>query len=770
MKNLVIVESPAKAKTIEKYLGRDFVVKSSFGHVRDLPKKGMSINIENDFVPTYEVNADKKKTVTELRKLAKEADTVWLASDEDREGEAIAWHLAEALNLKPEKTKRIVFHEITESAILEAIKHPRTVDKNIVDAQQARRVLDRLVGYELSPVLWKKVRPGLSAGRVQSVAVRLIVEREREIEGFEAASSYRIIGELLTAEGKTLKAEVPRRLKALEETRTWLEQAAKAAYSVLSVESKPSKRSPAAPFTTSTLQQEASRKLGFSVKQTMVLAQRLYEAGHITYMRTDSVNLAKSAVAQAAKKIEEAYGKEFVQVRTYKTKSAGAQEAHEAIRPTNFFTLAAGEDRNQQRLYELIWKRAIASQMAEAQLEKTVITINISTLSDNLEAKGEVVTFEGFLSVYLESSDDDETAEDDGLLPAVAVGESLELQELRAKQTFTRPKPRYTEASLVKQLEELGIGRPSTYAPTISTVQDRGYVEKADLEGQERNVTILTLKDGKITQQEETEITGADRSKLIPTPIGEVVTDFLVKYFSEVVDYQFTASVETEFDEVEEGKKVWNKMISEFYGPFHKTVTAAEGISRLEATDAREIGIDPKSGKPVIARVGRYGPMVQIGVAEDEDKPRFAGVPSGTKLDSLTLEAALKLFDLPRVIGETPEGEEITANTGRFGPYIKFGSLYVSIKPDDPYSITLERSLELIAEKKKAEAEKNIKEFDGSPIKVLNGRYGPYISDGKKNAKIPKDKEPAELTLEESKALLDAAPEKSKRRKIPRRK
>ncbi|MCF7917728.1 type I DNA topoisomerase [Candidatus Gracilibacteria bacterium] len=776
-KNLVIVESPAKAKTIEKFLGADFTVKSSFGHIRDLPKNGMSIDIEHGFEPTYEVSADKKKTVTELKKLAKDSDIVWLASDEDREGEAIAWHLSEALKLDDKKTKRIVFHEITKPAILKAIETPRKVDKNLVDAQQARRVLDRLVGYELSPVLWKKVKAGLSAGRVQSVSVRLVVEREREIDTFNSESSFKVTAEfdLGTESGNghsRLRAELPKKFKNEKEAKSFLEKCIGAEFKVEDLETKPSKKSPSAPFTTSTLQQEASRKLSFSVKQTMVVAQKLYESGKITYMRTDSVNLSDIALAQAAQEIESRFGKKFVEVRKYKTKSANAQEAHEAIRPTDISQDSISGDRNEERLYELIWKRTIASQMAEAILEKTTATIGISTTEEKLEAQGEVIKFEGFLKVYMESTDEENGNGEERILPPIKVGQVLSLQQMQARQTFSRPPARYTEASLVKKMEEMGIGRPSTYAPTISTIQDRGYIEKGDREGKPRFYTVLILNPGfksekpGILNKEEQEITGAERAKLFPTDIGQVVSDFLVKFFPDIVDYQFTAKVEEEFDAVARGEKVWNKMISEFYKPFHKTVESSADIAKSEAQGSRNLGVDPESGKPISVRIGRYGPMIQIGSSEDEEKPRFSSVPAGKRMDEITLEEALELFRLPRVIGKTKTGEEIAANFGRFGPYIKYGKMFVSIKPDDPFSITLEKALKLIAEKEKSEKEKYIQTFEGSAIQVLNGLYGPYITDGKKNAKIPKDKKPEKLTLSECEELIASAPAKGARRRF----
>ncbi len=765
-KNLVIVESPAKAKTIERYLGSDYDVRSSYGHVRDLPKKGMSVDIAHNFEPTYEVNADKAKVVRELKSAAKGAEVVWLASDADREGEAISWHLSQVLQVPETKVKRIVFHEITKPAIEAAIKNPRTVDLHLVDAQQARRVLDRIVGYELSPVLWKKVQGGLSAGRVQSVAVRLIVEREREIEGFLAKSQYKVTAEFGLQEGRTLKAELPKRFPAEADAQEWLEKVAGASFSIKSIDTKPGKRTPAAPFTTSTLQQEASRKLGFSVKQTMTVAQRLYEAGHITYMRTDSVILSEQALGAAAKAIEKLYGKQYASRRQYKTKSASAQEAHEAIRPTDFGVTELSGDRNQARLYDLIWKRAIASQMSEAQLERTEALVAISTVPDTLSAKGEQVKFDGFLKVYFESKDEEDEATED-ILPPLNVGQKLDLSVMTAAQVYDKPKPRYTEASLVKALEEMGIGRPSTYAPTISTIQDRGYVEKADVEGKERQVVRLEMPaSGKITRREETEGYGADRSKLLPTTVGIIVTDFLVKYFPAIVDYDFTAKVEEEFDEIAEGKQKWNRMISEWYGPFHSTVEDSEGIPRSEAAQARVLGDDPKTGKPISARLGRYGPMLQLGEATDEEKPKFAPIPQGKNFETITLEEALELFKLPRIVGQTEAGEEIEANYGPFGPFVKVGKLYASIKPDDPFSVTLERARELIEEKKKAEAAKNIQIFENSSVKVLNGRFGPYVTDGKKNAKIPKDQDPTKLTLAECEALLKAAPVRARR---PRR-
>jgi DNA topoisomerase-1 len=763
-KNLVIVESPAKAKTIAQFLGKDYQVEASYGHVRDLPKSGMSIDIEHGFSPDYQVSPDKKKRISELKKAAKIADTIWLASDEDREGEAISWHLCKVLGLDPKTTKRIVFHEITKPAIERAIAHPRTVDQHLVDAYQARRVLDRLVGYELSPVLWKKIQAGLSAGRVQSVEVRLIVEREREIEGFAGGFSYKVTAEF-TAGTEVLKAELPTRFKTDEEARKFLEDAIGATFTVTGIETKPGIRKPAPPFTTSTLQQEASRKLSFSIRQTMSIAQRLYEAGKITYMRTDSVHLSDQAIAGAAETIKRDFGEQYYQKRQYATKSAGAQEAHEAIRPTQFGNATTSGERNETRLYELIWKRTVASQMAEARLERTTATVSVSTRPEKFVGRGEVILFDGFLKLYL-ARESDEEPEEEGILPPLNVGQILPLQVMDAVQTYDRPKPRYTEASLVKRLEEMGIGRPSTYASSISTIQDREYVAKGDLEGKERPVKRLKLQSNQISATDTAETYGADRGKLFPTSVGMLVTDFLVQHFATVLDYDFTKKVEEEFDNIEEGKQAWNAMIAEFYGPFHQTVEAAEGLSRMEAAGARELGIDPKSGKPVIARLGRFGPMLQLGEATDEEKPKFAPLPTGRRLDDVTLEEALELFKLPRVIGKTAEGEEITANFGRFGPYAKWGSSYVSIKPDDPFTITEDRARELISEKATQDAAKFIKIFDDTSVSIVNGRFGPYITDGKKNAKIPKGTEPESIDLKTAQDLLAQAPTRAKRRRI----
>lgn len=755
-KNLLIVESPAKAKTIEKYLGSDYQVLSSYGHIRDLPKSGMAIDVEHKFEPDYIIPDDKTKTVNELKRAAK-GKTVWLATDEDREGEAISWHLCEALKLDPKTTKRIVFHEITEGAIKDAVANPRHIDINLVNAQQARRVLDRLVGYELSPVIWKKIGPGLSAGRVQSVAVRLIVEREREIESFEGKVSYKVTGQFHGSSKDLFEAELNKKLTDEKTTEKFLDSLTKAGYSLNAITQKPGKRSPGAPFTTSTLQQAASNRLGYSVRQTMVLAQKLYEAGHITYMRTDSLNLSKTAIDQASKVITSEYGDKYLKTRVYKTKSAGAQEAHEAIRPTNFATEAAGADDKQKRLYKLIRARALASQMSEALVEKTELKIAISTDKEHyFVAKGEVVTFDGFLKVWGKGAEDK-------ILPALKEGESLTSQEISARPVHEKPPARYTEASLVKKLEAEGIGRPSTYAPTISTIQARGYVEKGNVEGQQRTITVFTLKSGKVSKEEEQETFGEIKNKLIPTDTGRVVSDFLVKYFSNVVDYGFTAEVEAEFDKIADGKEQWNRMIADFYGPFHKLVEKSDDISRQDANQGRELGKDPKSGKPVIARLGRFGAMIQIGQAEDEEKPKFAPMPAGKTLANVTLEEALEMFKLPRIVGTTADGEEITSNIGRFGPYVKFGSTYVSIKGDDPFTISEKVARELIAAKIKADKEKVIAEFDDG-ILVLNGRFGPYITDGTTNAKIPKDQDPKKVTEKLAKQLLQERKKSPKKR------
>lgn len=751
-KNLVIVESPAKAKTIEGFLGNDFQVKSSFGHVRDLAKKGLAVDTENQFSPTYEISPDKEKVVSELKKLAKEAETVWLATDEDREGEAISWHLYETLKLDDKKTKRIVFHEITKNAIKNAIANPRKIDRNLVDAQQARRILDRLVGFELSPILWKKVRPSLSAGRVQSVAVRLIVEREREVNNFKSTSAYRVTANF-QVDGAVLKADLNQRFSKLEDARAFLEKCKNAEYIIDNLETKPAKKSPAAPFTTSTLQQEASRKLGFSVAQTMVVAQRLYESGYITYMRTDSVNLSDLALSMAKQEITKLYGQKYVHTRQYKTKSKGAQEAHEAIRPTYMENQAIDGDRNDQRLYDLIWKRTVASQMADAELEKTTATITITTASEKFIAQGEVLKFDGFLKVYMESSDEDNSEEaQEGMLPPLKVGEKLRLNNITATERFTHHPPRYTEASLVKKLEELGIGRPSTYAPTISTIQKREYVVKEDREGTPREYNVLMLDKKGVSAEVKTENTGAEKAKLFPTDIGMVVNDFLLAHFPQIMDFGFTAKVEEEFDEIAEGKVNWRTMIADFYKPFHKHVETTTETSE-RATGERLLGADPATGKNVYVRIGRFGPIAQIGEGDDEQK-KFASLRKDQRLEALTLEEALDLFKLPRTVGEY-EGEEMVVGIGRFGPYIRHkGAFYSLKKEDDPLTIEAPRAIELIEAKRKAEREKLIKTFPENPdVQVLNGRWGPYIAIGKNNFKIPKGKDPKSLTYEEVMAI-----------------
>ena len=767
-KNLVIVESPAKAKTIEGFLGKDFIVKSSIGHIRDLPKKGgMAIDIENGFKPTYEVSTDKKKVVDELTKLSKKSDLVWLATDEDREGEAIAWHLLEALKLDESKTKRIVFNEITKTAINKAVENPRKIDVNLVNAQQARRVLDRLVGFELSPVLWKKVKYGLSAGRVQSVAVRLIVEREKEIIDFVSKSTYRVTAQFLSSQGKVFKADLSNRFDTKEEAVDFLNSCASSDFSISSLKKKPAKKSPSAPFTTSTLQQEASRKLGFTVGQTMSVAQKLYESGKITYMRTDSVNLSGDAVKSASHYIESTFGADYSQTRSYSTKSKGAQEAHEAIRPTNLANSSVEGERNQMRLYDLIWKRVIASQMSDAQLERTTAEIVISNRKEKFVAKGEMIKFDGFLKVYLESTDD-ETEEQDGMLPNLVEGEAVSTKELNAIERFSKPKARYTEASLVKRLEELGIGRPSTYASTITTVQNRGYVVKGQSEGVVTPYVFLSFKDSQVEESVKTEKTGSDKSKMKPTDIGIVVTDFLKSHFSDVMDYGFTADVEKEFDDIARGEKVWNEMIGQFYDGFAKTVNEVADNSEA-AKGQRLLGQEPGTGENVYVKIGRFGPMAQIGEVSDEKKPRFASLLADQSIGTINLEQALELFKLPRTVGEF-EGEEVVASVGRFGPYLRFKGKFVSIKKDDgddPLTIEIDRATELILAHRKAEAEKTINRFEGEPlVQVLNGRYGPFIQIGegarknKTNVKIPKDIEPKSLTRE---MCLELA-EKSKKK------
>jgi len=763
-RNLVIVESPAKAKTIEGYLGKDFQVTSSMGHIRDLPKGSGAIDIENNFEPTYEISPDKKEIISKLKKLSEDAETVYLASDEDREGEAISWHLKEALDLNDAKIRRIVFTEITKKAILNALQNPRGIDIDLVNAQQARRVLDRLVGYELSPILWKKIKTGLSAGRVQSVAVRLVVEREREITEFKAKSAFRITALFDGGTGRLFTAELSQRFETEEEAMEFLESCRNAKFSINDLQTKPSKRSPAPPFTTSTLQQEAARKLGFSVIQTMMVAQKLYEAGKISYMRTDSVNLSDEARSGAMRQIESAYGPQYVQPRQYKTKSSSAQEAHEAIRPTDFSVTDPGMDRNGLRLYDLIWKRAIASQMADAELEKTTATIGISTSARTLVANGEVIKFDGFLAVYLESDDDEDEENDSKVLPPLSVGQGLTLEQMLGKQTFTRHPPRYTEASLVKKLEELGIGRPSTYAPTITTIQKRDYVVKEIREGVERKYIVLTLKGGEISRVEETEITGAEKNKLFPTNTAMIVNDFLLEHFPDVTDYSFTSEIEQEFDEIAGGKLNWKKMIQNFYGPFHKKVSITEKVERSSVGKSREIGVDAKSGKNVYAKLGRFGAYVQIGENPDDnggERPKFASLRPGQFIENITLEDAMELFKMPRDLGLFEE-KTVVVNIGRFGPYVLHDKKFVSIPKDqDPYEIPLDKAIELIQNKRIADANKLIKAFpENDEIQVLNGRFGPYIKAGKKNVKIPKGKEPSTLTLEECVELAANAPEK----------
>ena len=761
--NLVIVESPAKAKTIEGYLGKDYVVRSSYGHIRDIPSKGMNIDLENNFTPSYEVSADKKKIVSELKKLSKDAETVWLATDEDREGEAISWHLFEALGLKENKTKRIVFHEITKPAIVNAIDNPRQIDKHLVDAQQARRVLDRIVGFELSPVLWKKVKPSLSAGRVQSVTVRLIVEREKEINVFKSESYFRVKA-VFESDGKPFGAILNKRLDSLDDVQGFLEKCKLGGFSIKEVDKRPGKKTPAAPFTTSTLQQEAARKLGYSVAQTMRLAQQLYESGKITYMRTDSVNLSNTAIEGAKAAIIADYGADYFNPRKYATKTANAQEAHEAIRPTYFENPKEGEDAQQQKLYELIWKRAIASQMSDAKLLRTTIRIESNAVEELFEVKGEIITFDGFLKVYLEGNDDEGEEEDNSNLPNVNENEKLELSKVEATEKFTHHPARYSEASLVKKLEELGIGRPSTYAPTISTVQKRGYVVKDDREGHPRDYRVITLLDNSITEITNSENTGAERSKLFPTDIGIVVNDFLEEHFKNILDYHFTASVEEEFDIIARGELNWTKMLDGFYKPFHKSVEdTLENADR--ASGERYIGEDPKSGRPIIARIGRYGPMVQIGHADDEEKPQFSKLRPNQSIQSINLEDAIDLFKLPRSLGQYQE-QEVVASTGRFGPFVRHNGVFVNIKDFDPLEITLDQAVVLIEEKAEAARLALINEFDHDPVvKVMNGRYGPYFAIGKDNYKLPKGTEAEKLTLEDCLEIASNSTPSNKRKK-----
>ena len=773
-KNLVIVESPAKAKTIEKFLGKDYKVLSSYGHIRDLKRKEFSIDIAKNFTPDYEIPEDKKELVEKLKAEAKKADVVWLASDEDREGEAIAWHLFEVLKLKPEQTKRIVFHEITKTAILKAIENPREIDINLVNAQQARRILDRIVGFELSPVLWKKVKPALSAGRVQSVAVRLIVEREREIQAFNTEASYRVTAVFLVPEedGKTveMKAELARRLKTKEEAKAFLESCKNASFTIEDIVKRPVKKSPAAPFTTSTLQQEAARKLGYTVAQTMMLAQKLYEAGLITYMRTDSVNLSEYATEGSKQAIIGMMGERYVYSRHFTTKTKGAQEAHEAIRPTYMENASVDASAQEKRLYDLIWKRTIASQMADAELEKTTATIGISTNDDTFTATGEVITFDGFLRIYKESYDDDNEQEDESrLLPPLKKGQVLDYTDIVATERFTQRPSRYTEASLVRKLEELGIGRPSTYAPTISTIQQREYVEKGDKPGEERSFNKLTLKDKAISDETHTEVVGAEKSKLMPTDIGTVVNDFLNEYFSKILDYNFTADIEKKFDEVADGDQQWTTIMKNFYKGFHPSVETTLATKTEHKVGERILGEEPKTGKVVSVKIGRFGPVVQIGSTDSEDKPRFARLEKGYSMETITLEEALGLFKLPRTVGEY-EGKPVTIGSGRFGPYIRHNDTFNSLpKGVDPMEVSLEECIEIINNKREAEAKRHIKQFAEEPeLEILNGRYGPYIAYKGSNYKIPKDVVPQDLNLKTCLDIVKLQSEKAATPKKPR--
>lgn len=776
-KNLVIVESPAKAKTIEKFLGEDFKVMSSYGHIRDLKKKEFSIDVDNNFEPAYEIPSDKKSLVAELKSEAKKANMVWLASDEDREGEAISWHLYEVLGLTPDKTKRIVFHEITKTAILKAIEEPRKIDENLVNAQQARRILDRIVGFELSPVLWRKVKPSLSAGRVQSVAVRLIVEREREIQDFKSTPSYRVTAVFLIPDEDgqmvEMKAELSKRLKTKKEAEAFLDSCKKAQFVIDDITTKPVKKNPAAPFTTSTLQQEAARKLGFTVAQTMMVAQRLYESGLITYMRTDSVNLSQLAINTSKDAIIKMWGEEYSKSRNFATKSKGAQEAHEAIRPTYMENSSIDGSSQEKRLYDLIWKRTIASQMAPAELEKTTATIGSEGVDGNFTATGEVIKFDGFLHVYRESYDDEDLEQRDeaAILPPLKVGQNLDYQGIMATERFTQRPPRYTEASLVRKMEELGIGRPSTYAPTISTIQQRQYVEKGDKEGEERIYNLLVLRDGEVSDQQETEIVGREKSKLFPTDVGCVVNDFLTEFFPGILDYNFTANIEKQFDEIAAGKEEWTEMMHIFYEKFHPAVETTMNTKMERKVGERLLGDDPKSGKPVSVKIGRYGPVVQIGSADDEEKPRFSQLKKGQSIETITLEEALELFKLPRTVGEF-EDSEVIIGAGRFGPYVRHDGKYVSIpKTMDPLKITLEESLELIKAKREEEAKRHIKSFEEEPeLEVKNGRYGPYIAYKGKNYKIPKDIVPQDLSLEACLDIVKLQSDKSAKPKKSRAK
>lgn len=768
-KNLVIVESPAKAKTIEKFLGKDYVVKSSIGHIRDMPKKNMGIDIENNFEPTYEVTADKKKVVAELRKAVKSAEKVYLATDEDREGEAIAWHLLETLKL-PRDTARIVFHEITKGAITSAITTPRTVDYHLVDAQQARRIIDRLVGFEISPVLWRKISGARSAGRVQSPVMRLVVEREREITKHTSISTYKVKAELVNDSGEVADVKLNKDFDSKEDALAFTTKLLSADLTVASIEKKPSKRSPKAPFITSTLQQEASQKLGFSVKQTMTIAQNLYREGSITYMRTDSFNLSETAIEAAGKVIEQEFGAEYHNVRRFKTKDSGAQEAHEAIRPTDLTKPSIyGVDEQTAKLYSLIYKRTLASQMSDAQLQKTQIKVTVSNADELFLANGEILTFPGFLKVY------DYLSADDKLLPDLSKGDSLTLASFSARESFSRAKPRYTEASLVKKVEEMGIGRPSTFATMVSTVQDRNYVTKETREGYEREYDLIEIQDNAVVESRTSETTGAEKNKLFPTNVAYLLNDFLVKNFSNIIDYEFTAKLESDFDTVATQNVPWKQVVKNFYDPFHAQIEAAADISREETHGMRELGEDPKSGKPVSVRFGRYGAFAQIGHKDDEDKPTFSALRGTLDIETITLDEALELFNMPRTVGETEEFGVIKANYGRFGPYIQYGKKYVSLKEHIPEEVDLETALELIAAKEKYDAERVIKKFDDSEIQVLNGRFGPYVWNGKKRGKGQKnitikkvfgDKEPIDLTLEEcKKAISGKLKPKTKARK-----
>ncbi len=770
IENLVIVESPAKAKTIESFLGKNFIVKSCFGHVRDLSKKNFGIEIDNNYSPQYIVSEDKKKIVAELKKLAKDSGVVWLATDEDREGEAIAWHLSEILKLPPENTKRIVFHEITKDAIRNAVDNPRKLNNDLVNAQQARRILDRLVGFELSPVLWKKIQPKLSAGRVQSVAVRLLVEREREVMHFNPESKFKVYGTFCFSDEQRkkveLKAEVINRFPDSDETRKFLNNCKDADFEVVDIITKPSRKSPAPPFTTSTLQQEASRKLGFSVSQTMTAAQKLYEAGFITYMRTDSVNLSSLALTSARNTIIQEFGEKYAKTRKYKTKAKGAQEAHEAVRPTYFQNETIKGNRSEQRLYNLIWKRTIASQMSEAQLEKTTVTINLSNSDKKFVASGEVIKFDGFLKVYMESKDDDLDDSTKGMLPPISTGQILNYESINAYERFSTSPPRYTEASLVKKLEELGIGRPSTYAPTISTIQQRGYVLKEDRPGFNRNFTVISLSKGELEEKTQTEKAGTEKKKLFPKNIGIIVNDFLIEHFKDILNYNFTASVEKEFDEIAAGKLDWTEMIDTFYKPFHAKVEKSLATS-IKKTGERQLGKDPETGEPVMVRIGKYGPFVQMGDINKDEKPRFASLLKGQLIETITLEEALELFKLPRTIGDF-EGKDLIVGIGRFGPYVRHNNKFFSLKKgtDDPLIINKSRAIELIEEKREIEKKRIIKSFPNDPdLKVLIGRYGPYISYKKKNFRIPRKNEPESLTFEDCLRIIEEGEKKKSKKK-----